>query len=95
MFLKLCLFLASTIVLTFCDELQNINWLSVRPITEKPGFWDKRNVSRSFDVKNQNLTKAFGKPVLAHEHPYMAFLIITFDDQQYRCGGSLIGEETG
>lgn len=89
--------LAISLTSASTDEWEEIDWSTVIPRTEAPGFWDDRVIRPAFYPGDQTRTGRIvgGAIVTPHTHPYQAgllqrvnILITTL------CGGSIITPRT-
>lgn len=69
-----------------------IDWSTVVPVAELPGFWDGREFKPTFYPEDVTRTSRIvgGTVVTPHTHPYQAGLLITFIAGTGLCGGSLL-----
>lgn len=74
------------------DNYDNIDWSTVLPVTDMPGFWDGREIKPAFYPGDQTRTGRIvgGAIVTPHAHPYQAGLLMTFGGGTGLCGGSVI-----
>jgi len=82
-------------VSAFANE--EIDWSTVIPITEMPGFWDGRDIRPDMfpnGVKTRGSRIVGGEIVNPHDHPYQVACLMTFGGGTGLCGGSVIGPRT-
>ncbi|MGL5405334.1 MAG: S1 family serine peptidase, partial [Propionibacteriaceae bacterium] len=73
-------------------EWVEIDWSSVVPMTELPGFWDGRDIApSSYPVAQDRTGRIVGGAVVTpNSHPHQAGLLMTTTRGTGLCGGSLI-----
>lgn len=80
-------------VSAFAEEDWEVDWTTVVPRTDVPGFWDGRDIKPAFYPGDQTRTGRIvgGAVVAAHTHPYQAGLLMRINILSTGlCGGSLI-----
>jgi len=77
---------------------EDIDWSSVVPVTDLPGFWDGRDSLSPAIYPRADTTRAGrivgGSVVVPHSLPYQAGLLIAFGGGTGLCGASIIGHRT-
>ena len=79
-------------IITVEPEWKEIDWASVVPVTDMPGFWDGREIRPAFYPNDQTRSGRIvgGAIVTPGAHPYQAGLLMAFSGGTGLCGGSLI-----
>lgn len=85
-------------VSAFAEDMENweIDWSTVVPVQDMPGFWDGREIRPAFYPGDQTRTGRIvgGVIVTPHTHPYQVALLMQFGGGTGLCGGSRISART-
>jgi secreted trypsin-like serine protease len=73
-------------------DWENIDWSTVVPVQDMPGFWDGRDIRPVHYPGDMTRTGRIvgGEIVTPHTHPYQAGLLISFGGGTGLCGGTVI-----
>lgn len=79
-------------VSAFAEEANwDIDWSTVVPRTEVPGFWDGRDIKPAFYPGSRNGRIVGGQVVAPHTHPYQVGLLLRINIfATGLCGGSVL-----
>lgn len=80
-------------VSAFAEDDWVVDWSTVVPITETPGFWDGREIQPAFYPKDESRSGRIvgGTVVTPHAHPYQAGLLMRINILATGlCGGSVL-----
>lgn len=79
------------------DQLLDIDWKTVVPVQDMPGFWDNREIRPAFYPGDMTRTgRIVGGAIVTpptdtfHSHPYQTAMLMTFGGGTGLCGGSII-----
>lgn len=74
-------------------EYQPIDWSSVVPVHEIPGFWEGTVYEKFATRPHPRASRIVGgQEVVPHSHPYQAYLLLSLLLGTSACGGSVISE---
>lgn len=94
--LLICAVIGFLAVSAYADNSE-IDWSSVVPRTEIPGFWESRPLLKSIFTSSRfsrNGRIVGGAVVIPHAHPYQVGLLMAFAGGTGMCGGSVINART-